>query len=52
VGRASPSLSARRSAGSAQRFAALLRPFDGPVMLLDGAVGLAASRKLAPGVFL
>ena len=39
------------SGPGARRFAELLRSFSGPVTVLDGAVGLAASRKLARSVF-
>ncbi len=39
------------SGPGAQRFAALVRAFEGPVTVLDGPVGLAASRKLARSVF-
>jgi 3-hydroxyisobutyrate dehydrogenase-like beta-hydroxyacid dehydrogenase len=39
------------SGPGARRFAELLRPLGSPISLLDGAVGLAASRKLARSVF-
>jgi 3-hydroxyisobutyrate dehydrogenase-like beta-hydroxyacid dehydrogenase len=39
------------SGPGAQHFAQLLRSFEGPVSVLDGPVGLAASRKLARSVF-
>lgn len=39
------------SGSGAARFAELLRPLNGPVTVLDGPVGLAASRKLARSVF-
>lgn len=39
------------SGPGAERFAQLLRPLNAPVTVLDGPVGLAASRKLARSVF-
>jgi len=39
------------SGPGAERFAALLAPLGGPVTVLEGPVGLAASRKLARSVF-
>ncbi|WP_216322379.1 NAD(P)-dependent oxidoreductase [Deinococcus aestuarii] len=39
------------SGPGAERFAELLRPLNGPVTVLNGPVGLAASRKLARSVF-
>jgi hypothetical protein len=39
------------SGPGAQRFAKLLKPCDGSRTVLEGPVGLAASRKLARSVF-
>lgn len=39
------------SGQGAHRYEALLRPLGGPMTVLDGPVGLAASRKLARSVF-